>query len=724
MSASRCVTLLAAVALLCLQLPSPLAAQQSPTISLSATSLTFDSTTVGATSQKTLTISDTSSVSLSITGITVTGPDSSQFKVSPTTATVAAKGSQTITVTFAPTSAGAKTASLSIAHNATGSPSTVALSGKGTQPPSQAPAISLSATSLTFDSTEVGKTSQKTLTIKNTGSGSLVVTGITVTGADTSHFKVSPTRDTVAAGGSKTITVTFAPTSAGKKSAALSIAHNATGSPSTVTLSGTGVQAATQPPAAGEVPEPARQDTTKMGVWLDLNTAAGNQYVASGSAGPGTEVTIQVFGRNLTPATNYGVILTYDTTAVAFVADKFKPGDYLPGGISLAPQAKGGSVEFGAALLGGSPVSGNGLLGTAVFKTSDKFTAGFTILTVKELKLGGRSQTIQTSNAIIRSLANAPPVAKFTIKPEAIRAGDTKAVVMLDASGSSDPDADPITFKWSVPGATFKKSTSDTSRVAQVVFAETTKSNVSITLTATDKNGLKTAITHILKVIAPPPDTALVAVDLDKADGNQNLGLRYGVAPGDTITLQVFVKDVSGVTGYTVKVSYDTMLIGSPAFTNGSLVTVGTFIPLTKIGGGVVEGGGTTLPLTPNAGSGLLAKFTFKVKDGFAGGTVVSVTSVNLQIGTQKRELLTAGIDVVLSADKPGTAGPASDFSGDGEVGFDDFFAFALAFDTKKGDPGFNPIFDLNGDGKVDFDDFFLFAGEFGLKSEKPAVRQ
>jgi sugar lactone lactonase YvrE len=110
----------------------------------------------------------------------------------------------------------------------------------GVSGPSTGPSISLSASSLRFDNTNVGSTSQNTLTISNTGTGSLAVTRITVNGPDASQFKASPTTATVAAGGSQTVMVMFTPTSAGPKTATLSVAHNAPGSPSTIALSGIG----------------------------------------------------------------------------------------------------------------------------------------------------------------------------------------------------------------------------------------------------------------------------------------------------------------------------------------------------------------------------------------------------------------------------------------------------------------------------------------------------
>ncbi|MSS71435.1 MAG: hypothetical protein EXS64_08090 [Candidatus Latescibacteria bacterium] len=60
----------------------------------------------------------------------------------------------------------------------------------------------------------------------------------------------------------------------------------------------------------------------------------------------------------------------------------------------------------------------------------------------------------------------------------------------------------------------------------------------------------------------------------------------------------------------------------------------------------------------------------------------------------------------------------ASDFDGDGDVDFDDFFAFAAVFGKKQGEAGFDAKFDLRKNGTVDFDDFFIFADDFGKKTK------
>ena len=101
-----------------------------PGISVSPTSGTFAGQSVNTTSAASnFTVTNTGNASLSITGITVSGPDAAAFAKSTTCATVAPSATCTISVTFTPTTAGAKTASLSIASNVTGSPTLVGLSG-------------------------------------------------------------------------------------------------------------------------------------------------------------------------------------------------------------------------------------------------------------------------------------------------------------------------------------------------------------------------------------------------------------------------------------------------------------------------------------------------------------------------------------------------------------------------------------------------------------------
>jgi hypothetical protein len=217
-----------------------------PAVSLSPTLLAFSGTLIntGATAQKiTLKNTGTGALSLGSGGISIIGTNASSFSQTNTCgASLAAAASCIITVGFKPAATGVLSAAVMIADNASGSPQTVALTGTGT-----APAVSFSAASLTFASTKVGTTATATqkVTLTNTGTGALTLSGaglgISITGTNASSFSQTNTCGTsVAAGASCTITVSFKPTAAVSLSAAVKVADNASDSPESVGLSGTG----------------------------------------------------------------------------------------------------------------------------------------------------------------------------------------------------------------------------------------------------------------------------------------------------------------------------------------------------------------------------------------------------------------------------------------------------------------------------------------------------
>ena len=261
-----------------------------PSIRLWTSSLAFDSTWVKDSSLKEFTISNPGAEGLSIHSVTVIGPDASQFSVSPTTATIAAKQTLTVRVTFAPTSSGLKSASLSVIHSAAGNPDTVALSGVGRPP------IRLWTSSLAFGPIEVRDSSLKEFTISNPGAESLSIHSVTVIGPDASQFSVSPTTATIAAKQTLTVRVTFAPTSSGLKSASLSVIHSAAGNPDTVALSGIGLGTVVTPKSPGTITTIAGrgkgEGSEDGGLALDAQLSSpsgvavdgkGNVYMAEGN---------------------------------------------------------------------------------------------------------------------------------------------------------------------------------------------------------------------------------------------------------------------------------------------------------------------------------------------------------------------------------------------------------------------------------------------------------
>jgi hypothetical protein len=102
------------------------------------------------------------------------------------------------------------------------------------------PAISVSASSVTFPARSVGTTSVPlTVTLTSTGTLPLTVSSVAVVGAVNNNFTQSNNCATVAPNSSCSINVTFAPTAAGTQSATIQVLSNASTSPTPISLFGT-----------------------------------------------------------------------------------------------------------------------------------------------------------------------------------------------------------------------------------------------------------------------------------------------------------------------------------------------------------------------------------------------------------------------------------------------------------------------------------------------------
>ncbi len=208
-------------------------------IAVTVPRLDFGEVSAGGSKELTLTLYNRGTLALTVRDVNASSP---LLTATPRTATVAAGDSVKITVAFRPTGAGDLAGTLTVLSDDPDEGSlSVSAVGRGLAQTALSPSIALSAISLSFDSVRVSNVSRKTLTVSNAGNDTLRVMGAAISGADSAHFSVSPTAFRVAPGGRQEVTVTFAPGAGGKKSATLSIAHNAARNPSTVSLTGTGV---------------------------------------------------------------------------------------------------------------------------------------------------------------------------------------------------------------------------------------------------------------------------------------------------------------------------------------------------------------------------------------------------------------------------------------------------------------------------------------------------
>jgi len=219
-----------------------------PVASFQPSSLTFTAQPLAIKSAaKVVTLTNNGGATLTGIAITLGGTNAANFADTTTcTATLAAGANCTISVTFTPTVVGAAPAALSIADNAIGSPQNIALSGTGQN---GVPTDALTPNPLAFTPQPVGVPSAALpVTVSNaTGTGPLVITGITFGGANGSDFSQTNTCGalpaTVAIGATCTVNVVFNPTSAtpAARTATLTLADNATNS--SINITGTATAA-------------------------------------------------------------------------------------------------------------------------------------------------------------------------------------------------------------------------------------------------------------------------------------------------------------------------------------------------------------------------------------------------------------------------------------------------------------------------------------------------
>jgi hypothetical protein len=217
-----------------------------------------DFSTVAVT--RTFTIQNTGSIDLTISNVSLTGANASEFSIlTMPSATIAAGSSSVVVVKFNPTTIGLKTAQLNIDSNdsdestynfalqATGVQATMSIKGNSNViADGDVSPINLDWTD--FGSTNIFSPITRTYTIFNLGNFDLNLTGAPIVSITGSDFSISSQPTTTVIGGMATtsFTVSFNPSTIGFKTADISIANSDAGAgknPYNFRISGTGIQA-------------------------------------------------------------------------------------------------------------------------------------------------------------------------------------------------------------------------------------------------------------------------------------------------------------------------------------------------------------------------------------------------------------------------------------------------------------------------------------------------
>lgn len=240
------------------------------TVATTPASVSFGSVVNGTTNSQTVQLKNTGTASTTISSATVSGTG---FKLSGISLPLTLSAGQTsnFTVGFNPAASGSVTGSVIIKSNATNPTYTMALSGTGA---TATRTISLATSSLNFGNEIVGGSSPLQVAVKNTGNSSLTISQINVIGAGFS-ITTGITGCTIAAGQTAELNVVFAPKVAGSVNGTVSLLSNATNSPNSLAVSGTGVSSTAHSVALNWA---ASSSSGVTGYYVYRSTVSGSSY--------------------------------------------------------------------------------------------------------------------------------------------------------------------------------------------------------------------------------------------------------------------------------------------------------------------------------------------------------------------------------------------------------------------------------------------------------------
>jgi HYDIN/CFA65/VesB-like, Ig-like domain/Abnormal spindle-like microcephaly-assoc'd, ASPM-SPD-2-Hydin len=348
--------------LVCFCCTSLFAGHKPQLLSASTSGIDFGNLLVGTNSTQAVAITNTGTKNANITGATVTGAGFS-YSGPALPLTLSRGQSVNLSVTFAPAVAGTATGSLTLSSNAFISPSSVSLSGNGVLP---AIVLSASPSSVNFGNVLVGSTASQTVSLLNSGTGSVNISQATVVGTG---FAVSGLALplTLGPGQSSAFAITFLPVAAGSVSGSISLASDAPNSPTVISLSAAGVQ-----PLISVVPSSVNFGNVTVGLTntqtVTVSNLGGASLSVTQTAGPGAGFSLSglLLPLTLAPGQSSSFTLSFApassgafTSSLALVSNApASPTAISLSGAGVAPilqlSASATSLNFGSVTVGAS----------------------------------------------------------------------------------------------------------------------------------------------------------------------------------------------------------------------------------------------------------------------------------------------------------------------------------------------------------------------------------
>jgi hypothetical protein len=434
--------------------------QTPPPIAVSPSSLSFGSQLVGTTSSALAVKVSNNGTSATTVSFAASGDfaQTNNCPVSP--ATLASAASCTISVTFKPTATGIRNGAITVSDPLPGSPQIVALTGTGV-----APVVTLGGSSISFGNQIVGMSSAvQMVTLSNTGTATLTISSIAITGTNSGDFSQTNTCGaSLAVGTNCSVSVTFKPTATGARSASLTITDNAANSPQSVSLTGTGTApvVSLSPASVSFGNQPVGTSSTAHNVTLSNTGNAAltitNIVITGTNSGDFSQInTCPASPVTLSAGANCTISITFKPTATGSRSASVSITDNASGGPQSVSLSGTGTPAAPVVSLSPTILSfGNQHVGTSSTAQSVTLTnIGNATLTLSMAITGANSSDFSETNTCgVLVAPGSNCTISVTFKPTA--AGNRSASVTITDNAPGSPHSVPLTGSGSrtaVPG--------------------------------------------------------------------------------------------------------------------------------------------------------------------------------------------------------------------------------------------------------------------------------
>ena len=604
---------------------------------LAPSSVNFGQVTVGKQATQTVSVSNTGNVGINITQMTLSNP---QFSVTGMTTPMALAVGQSgsITVAVNATAAGNLTGTLTAQGSAGSSPVVVSLSATAVSAQAQ---LSLSASSISFGSVSVGSKGNSNLVLSNLGTTDLVISLLTLTGAD---FAISgiTTPKTISAGQSATIAVTFDPASTGNATGSLAITSSDPANPTvTIPLSGTGTSTATGQlganPASLNFGTMTTGTTSSKKITLTNTGTASVNISAVSAIGTGLKLS-----GITTPATlSSSQSATLDVTFAPSATGNFT------GSISIVSNAGKSPLTIPVTAIGVQPgltISpttfnfGSLVDGQTKSQTITVTNTGSAALTIENLAVTGNAYSV--SGLVTPATIAVGNAASFSVLFAPTTAGSQTGTVSISSDAPNSPNVLSLSGTGTAASVTLSSNPSSLSFSGVNAGSSSSKS---VTIT----NSGNTAVT-ISKVTVNAKDFAIsgITTPITLAAGQSaSLGVMFSPTAAENVTGNIAVATSQGASsviavsgtglqaGLTItpaSASFGNVTVGSPSTQSIQLMNSGTgslTVTQVSVTGGGFSIGTLSMPLHINAGQSANLSVEFAPTSALTTGGSITIVS-------------------------------------------------------------------------------------------------